>query len=85
MVATIGVIEFFTIVCVDSGFTMKDTFATGEKRVAGDFMFDPLGLKPKDAVEFKTMQEKEINNGRLAMIGMAGMVAQELVSGEKLF
>merc|ERR1740130_2536991 len=28
---------------------------------------------------------KEINNGRLAMIGIAGMVAQELVTGAKLF
>ena len=31
------------------------------------------------------MQTKELNNGRLSMIGVAGMVAQELVSGEKLF
>ena len=85
VVATIGVIEFFTIVCVDSGFTMEDTFATGEKRVAGDFMFDPLGLKPKTDADLETMQAKEINNGRLAMIGMAGMVVQELVSGGKLF
>jgi hypothetical protein len=30
------------------------------------------------------MQEKEINNGRLAMIAIAGMVVQELVSGSKL-
>jgi hypothetical protein len=30
------------------------------------------------------MQDKEINNGRLAMIAIAGMVVQELVSGSKL-
>ena len=30
------------------------------------------------------MATKEINNGRLAMVGMAGMVAQELVSGMKI-
>jgi hypothetical protein len=51
----------------------------------GDLGFDPLGLKPTDPAEFKEMATKELNNGRLAMIGMAGMVAQELVSGSKLF
>ena len=52
---------------------------------AGDFGWDPLGLKPTDAAELKEMQTKELNNGRLAMIGIAGMVVQELVSGQKLF
>jgi hypothetical protein len=54
-------------------------------RQPGDLGFDPLGLKPKDAVEFKEMQTKEINNGRLAMIAAAGMIAQEVVTGQKLF
>ena len=85
VVASIGVIEFFTIVLVDGGFTIKDSFASGEKRIAGDFMFDPLGLKPKTEAELEVMQAKVINNGRLAMIGMAGMVVQELVTGDKLF
>ena len=52
---------------------------------AGDFGWDPLGLKPTDAAELKEMQTKELNNGRLAMIAMAGMVAQELATGSKLF
>merc|ERR1719399_606691 len=51
----------------------------------GDFDFDPLGLKPEDPEELKEMQTKELNNGRLAMIGIAGMIVQELVSGQKLF
>merc|ERR1719486_1448503 len=51
----------------------------------GNLNWDPLGLKPTDAEELKTMQTKELNNGRLAMIGIAGMVVQELVSGNKLF
>ena len=51
----------------------------------GDIGFDPLGLKPTDEAEFLKMQNKELNNGRLAMIAVAGMTAQELVTGDKLF
>jgi hypothetical protein len=52
---------------------------------AGDLGFDPLGLKPTDPAELKEMQTKELNNGRLAMIAAAGMIAQELATGNKLF
>ena len=31
------------------------------------------------------METKELNHGRAAMIGIAGMVAQELATGAKLF
>ena len=51
----------------------------------GDLRFDPLGLKPTEPAACKEMETKELNHGRLAMIGIVGMVAQELVSGEKLF
>jgi len=53
--------------------------------VAGDYGFDPLGLKPTDPAELAEMQTKEINNGRIAMIAIAGMVGQELATGHKLF
>jgi len=46
----------------------------------GDIGFDPLGLKPADAKDFANMQTKELQNGRLAMIGAAGMCAQELMN-----
>eukprot|EP00904_Undaria_pinnatifida_P009987 jgi/Undpi1/6118/HiC_scaffold_20.g08603.m1 len=46
----------------------------------GDLGFDPLGLKPKTDEALATMQTKELNNGRLAMIGIAGMLVQELVN-----
>merc|ERR1711985_159536 len=51
---------------------------------SGDLGFDPLGLKPEDPAELKEMQTKELNNGRLAMIAAAGMIVQELATGEKL-
>ncbi|CAN0255388.1 unnamed protein product [Discosporangium mesarthrocarpum] len=51
----------------------------------GDLGFDPAGLKPESPEEFKIMQTKELNNGRLAMIGVAGMLAQELVDAQSIF
>merc|ERR1712113_868222 len=51
----------------------------------GDLGFDPLGPKPTDPAELLQMQNKELNNGRLAMIAIAGMIVQEGVTGEKLF
>jgi hypothetical protein len=52
---------------------------------AGDLGFDPLGLKPSAPAELRAMQDKELNNGRLAMFAIAGMVGQELATGAKLF
>ena len=46
----------------------------------GDLGFDPLNIKPKTEADFETMQTKELNNGRLAMIGIAGMLVQELIN-----
>ena len=60
-------------------FTIRSDYASG------DLGWDPLGLKPTSPAELKEMQTKEINNGRLAMIGIIGMWGQELAHGEKLF
>merc|ERR1719231_1021514 len=48
----------------------------------GDIGFDPLGLKPQGAEEFAEMASKELQHGRLAMLAIAGFVAQELVDGK---
>lgn len=48
-------------------------------REPGDFGFDPLNLKPTDPAELKILQNKEINNGRLAMVAITGMVFQNAV------
>ena len=51
----------------------------------GDIGFDPLGLKPSDPKEFAEMQNKELNNGRLAMLAAMGMIVQEQVTHQQLF
>lgn len=50
----------------------------------GDIGFDPLGLKPNDPAEFATMQTKELQNGRLAMIAAMGFIVQEQISGDTI-
>jgi len=50
--------------------------------INGDLGFDPLGLTPSDPAAFDELRTKELQNGRLAMLGVAGIVAQELVNGK---
>jgi len=65
--------------------TSKAWYELKEDYVPGDVGFDPLGLKPKDPDALFELQTKELQNGRLAMIGAAGMIAQELVNGKEIF
>jgi len=79
----------FLVEMVSLIFTFNNKF-TGDfltmrsDHVPGGLGFDPLNLKPKDPEEFKNMQTKELNNGRLGMLAAAGMIAQEMASGQKL-
>lgn len=50
-----------------------------------------MGLKPKGgenagmmSKEFINMRNKELQNGRLAMLAVAGMIAQEEVDGRSI-
>ena len=56
-----------------------------EGYIPGDLGFDPLGMKPTNSADYLSMQAKELNNGRLAMIAVAGMVGQELATQHGLF
>jgi light-harvesting complex I chlorophyll a/b binding protein 4 len=90
----IGLLELVSVSSFE--FPVAIEWSDGQRRVfprlwqvrashnLGDFGFDPMGLKPSTEAELKAMQSKELNNGRTAMIGIAGMVAQELASGAKL-
>jgi len=62
----------------------EDTWTMKDDRVPGDFGFDPLGLKPKDPAALLAVQNKELSNGRLAMMATMGMLVQELLFQKKL-
>ena len=55
-----------------------------EDYTPGDLGFDPLGMGPKTDAEMLSMKNKELNNGRLAMIAMAGICAEEVMTGTEL-
>lgn len=56
--------------------------AANEGKAPGDFGFDPLNLAPKTEEAFNELQLKEIKNGRLAMISVAGMLIQETLTNQ---
>lgn len=66
-------------------FTLRDEY------YPGDLGFDPFGLKPTtkdgfvDVDGFVKMQEGELNNGRLAMLAVGVMCAQEQFTGHSIF
>ncbi len=50
----------------------------------GDLGWDPLGWYPEDPAEQQIIRTKELQNGRLAMLAFAGIVAQELADGKEV-
>ena len=61
-------------------FMASELFLLKPDHIPGDYGFDPLGLaKGKDDAWLDDMKMRELNNGRVAMIAISGMVAQELV------
>merc|ERR1712118_36638 len=88
VVVAIAIPEVFSVFTFESPFGMNimdQIWKTKVDHKSGDLGFDPLGLKPSDPKELKELQTKEINNGRLAMLATMGIIAQELVTGKKIF
>jgi len=84
VVTAIAILEVYSVFTFNSP-AGGEPWSIRSDHVPGDLGFDPLNLKPTDAEELKTMQTKELNNGRLAMLAAAGMIAQEFATGQKLF
>lgn len=49
--------------------------------IPGDLGFDPLNLKPEDPETWEKVQVRELKNGRLAMLAIAGMLYTESLTG----
>merc|ERR1711998_58991 len=84
VVTAIAIPEIFSVFQFQDP-SSGEQWAMKEDHEPGNLGFDPLGLKPTDPKAFKEMQTKELNNGRLAMIAAAGMIAQEVATDSKLF
>jgi hypothetical protein len=84
VVLLISILETFSVFTFNSP-VGGEPWSIRSDHVPGNLGWDPLNLKPSDPEEFKTMQTKELNNGRLAMLAAAGMILQEYATGQKLF
>ena len=76
------------LISIIEGLGVQKVWANGKVRtdvVNGDLGFNPLSLKPDVEDKFAELQTKELNNGLLAMIGVAGAIVQELVNDKGIF
>ena len=85
VVVPIAIVEVFSVFSFNSPIGGGEPWTIRSDFESGNLGFDPLGLRPESEAEFKEMQTKELNNGRLAMIAISGMIVQELATGQKLF
>jgi len=50
----------------------------------GDFNWDPANIRPKSDEKLDILQTKELKNGRLAMLGIAGIALAEYQTGHSV-
>merc|ERR1712127_312332 len=86
LVLAIGVCESYRVAVGWAPPTGAGFNSLNEDYVMGDLNFDPLNLlEGKSEAEIFELQTKELNNGRLAMIAIAGFVTQEFVNNTEIF
>ena len=78
----VGAIEGSTLLKYQS--PLQEVWSLRADHTPGDLQFDPLNLMPTDAQSMKIRRTQELNNGRLAMVAILGMVAQEVATGSKV-
>merc|ERR1712227_10136 len=67
-----------------AGHELATTLADYEGKEEFDYGFDPLGLTPEDPEKLQEYKTMELNHGRWAMFCAAGIIAQELVTGQSV-
>jgi len=85
LLLAIGIAESYRVAVGWNDPTSSQFYSLRDDYEPGNLGFDPLGLLPDDPKEASDMKSKELNNGRLAMIAVAGFVAQELRDGQPIF
>jgi light-harvesting complex I chlorophyll a/b binding protein 1 len=66
------------------GLPGKDGLRLKAEANPGDLQWDPLGWYPEDPAEQQIIKTKELQNGRLAMLGTAGIVVQEMMDNKEI-
>jgi len=61
------------------------TLLKADNYLPGDLGFDPLGLYKGSDEDKRTMQLKEVNNGRLAMLAITGYAFNEAATKIPVF
>ena len=69
----IGLLEVVSLISIDQ-------MLRGSGREPGDYGFDPLGFG-SDPEKLKSLQMKELANGRLAMFATGGVITQAVLTG----
>ena len=76
---------WYQVLLVAGWFELVSFNRSGKSEIPGDFGYDPLGFTKRpgglQSEELKNLRLKELKNGRLAMIAIAGWVSNDLIPG----